>query len=98
MLSGVVVLQVCLLCRRRGHSLMQCPNKNDDSVDVRICYNCGESGHSLAKCPRPIQDGNFECSFIWLFAEKFMPLILFFGLFILLSEIFLASKTMHLQM
>lgn len=98
MLSCVVVLQICLLCRRRGHSLKQCPNNNDDSVDVKICYNCGESGHSLANCPLPIQDGNFECFFSWLFAEKFMPLIPFFGLFILLSEIFLASKTVLLQL
>lgn len=50
-------LQICLLCRRRGHSLKNCPNKADESVDKKMCYNCGESGHSLAKCPLPIKDG-----------------------------------------
>ena len=52
-------LQICLLCRSRGHSLKNCPNKNDKIVDKKLCYNCGKSGHSLDKCPQPLQEGNF---------------------------------------
>lgn len=60
----MLLLQICLVCRRRGHSLKNCPNKNDDTVDSNLCYNCGESGHSLAKCPQPLQDGNIFSSLL----------------------------------
>lgn len=52
-------LQICLLCRQRGHSLKRCPNKKDKTVDKKLCYNCGEAGHSLSNCPLPLQDGMF---------------------------------------
>lgn len=54
-----VSMKICLLCRRRGHSLKNCPNKNDEVVDKKLCYNCGETSHSLANCPYPLQDGIF---------------------------------------
>lgn len=44
---------ICLHCRRRGHSLKNCP----DVMDEKTCYNCGGSGHSLSKCPQPLQEG-----------------------------------------
>lgn len=50
-------MKICLLCRRRGHSLKNCPNKDDEKVDKKLCYNCGETSHSLANCPYPLQDG-----------------------------------------
>lgn len=53
-----ILLQICLLCRRHGHSLKNCPNKDDKTMDKKLCYNCGGTGHSLAKCPQPLQEGN----------------------------------------
>ncbi|KAL6971939.1 hypothetical protein U1Q18_031622 [Sarracenia purpurea var. burkii] len=49
--------KICLLCRQRGHSLKNCLNKNDDTMDKKLCYNCGDTGHSLDKCSQPLQDG-----------------------------------------
>ncbi|KAL2550471.1 VASCULAR-RELATED NAC-DOMAIN 6 [Forsythia ovata] len=49
--------KICLFCRQRGHSLKNCRNKNEESLDKKLCYNCGENGHSLDKCPQPLQDG-----------------------------------------
>lgn len=54
----MMCLQICLLCRQRGHSLKNCPDKNEENVDKKLCYNCGEFGHSLALCPQPLEDGN----------------------------------------
>lgn len=51
-------LQICLLCRQRGHSLKNCPDKNEENIDKKLCYNCGGFGHSLALCPQPLVDGN----------------------------------------
>lgn len=49
--------QICLVCRRRGHTLKNCPSKNDETESTKLCYNCGQAGHSLAQCPQPLQDG-----------------------------------------
>jgi hypothetical protein len=49
--------QICLLCRERGHSLKNCPEKSEGNLK-KFCYNCGESGHSLSMCPKPIENGN----------------------------------------
>jgi hypothetical protein len=49
--------QICLLCRERGHSLKNCPDKSEGNLK-KFCYNCGESRHSLSKCPKPIENGN----------------------------------------
>lgn len=58
-------LQICLLCRQRGHSLKNCPKKSGEDVDDKLCYNCGDFGHSLALCSQPLQDGNlFIFSFL----------------------------------
>ena len=84
MLKGVLCpviwhSQICLLCRRRGHSLKNCPDKNERTVDKKLCYNCGEIGHSLANCPQPLQDGNFyynsnsySLEFLWGFLLNYM--------------------------
>ncbi|KAJ0551803.1 putative transcription factor interactor and regulator CCHC(Zn) family [Helianthus annuus] len=59
------MLIICLLCRQRGHSLKNCPDKNEENIDKTLCYNCGEFGHSLASCLQPLQDGNLliRCCF-----------------------------------
>ena len=57
-------LQICLQCRRRGHSLKNCPEKNNESSEKKLCYNCGDTGHSLSHCPYPMEDGNF--SLLWI--------------------------------
>lgn len=51
-------------CRRRGHSLKNCPEKNNESSEKKLCYNCGDTGHSLSHCPYPMEDGNF--SLLWI--------------------------------
>ncbi|CAN6860791.1 unnamed protein product [Brassica oleracea] len=41
-----------------GHSLKNCPDKNDDSsFEKKLCYNCGDTAHSLSHCPQPLEDG-----------------------------------------
>ena len=55
--NTIFFLQICLLCRERGHSLKNCPEKSEGNLK-KFCYNCGESGHSLSKCPKPIENGN----------------------------------------
>ncbi|KAL5727129.1 hypothetical protein ACHQM5_000358 [Ranunculus cassubicifolius] len=49
--------KICLLCRRRGHSLKNCPNKSDEISEQKLCYNCGEAGHALSNCSQPLRDG-----------------------------------------
>lgn len=63
-------MQICLLCRRRGHSLKNCPDKGEDS-DKKLCYNCGEIGHSLNKCPQPLQDGKLSGVTVFDIAQSF---------------------------
>lgn len=58
-------LQICLLCRHRGHSVKNCPNKNDETMDKKFCYNCGESGHSLAQCSQPLQEGELPFGLLY---------------------------------
>lgn len=55
--------QICLLCRERGHSLKNCPEKSDGDLK-KFCYNCGGSGHSLSKCPKPIENGTLHPHFL----------------------------------
>ncbi|GKV31139.1 hypothetical protein SLEP1_g39873 [Rubroshorea leprosula] len=54
--------KICLLCRQRGHSLKNCPIKNDENMDKKLCYSCGETGNSLAKCSQPHQDSSWPFS------------------------------------
>lgn len=56
------VLQICLFCRQRGHSLKNCRNKSEEVVEKKLCYNCGETNHSLSRCPKPLQDGMINCA------------------------------------
>lgn len=58
--------QICLLCRERGHSLKNCPEKSEGNLK-KFCYNCGESGHALSKCPKPIENGNPHTSILHIF-------------------------------
>lgn len=38
----------CYNCKRRGHSLKQCPTK----TIPKTCYNCSEIGHMSKECPK----------------------------------------------
>lgn len=38
---------VCLGCRKRGHSLKNCPN----AAEKNICFNCNSTDHILRNCP-----------------------------------------------
>ena len=50
--------RVCLKCRRRGHSLRDCPlAKGDHSTGVS-CYKCGASDHTSKDCT--IQENSFK--------------------------------------
>lgn len=40
--------RVCLRCRKRGHSMKQCPLGG-----VSICYSCGSTQHTLKDCREP---------------------------------------------
>ncbi|KAH7426095.1 hypothetical protein KP509_11G084500 [Ceratopteris richardii] len=48
------MFQICLLCRKVGHSLKNCPSKSNEE---KLCYNCGSSGHRLAECKEPLKNG-----------------------------------------
>ncbi|MCO5549927.1 hypothetical protein L7F22_003404 [Adiantum nelumboides] len=53
--AGLVPDLICLLCRKRGHSLKNCPNQSTE--EEKKCYNCGSSGHRLADCKEPLKNG-----------------------------------------
>jgi Zinc knuckle len=41
---------ICLNCRKRGHSLKNCPKANGNAD---VCFNCGSEDHTLYSCPNP---------------------------------------------
>lgn len=44
----------CLLCKKYGHSLNECNQRDADDINTSICYNCGKKDHTLKDCPRPV--------------------------------------------
>ena len=46
----------CLLCKKFGHTLNECTQREDDDMHINICYNCGKKDHTLKQCPRPVTD------------------------------------------
>lgn len=46
----------CLLCKKFGHTLNECTQREDDDMHINICYNCGKKDHTLKTCPRPVTD------------------------------------------
>ena len=47
---------MCLICKKRGHRMKDCPNLGDHQSVGNICYNCGDNDHGLTDCPKPIGD------------------------------------------
>lgn len=51
----------CLGCRKKGHMLRDCPDKDPSSSSASSkavsssghCFNCGSSSHALRDCPEP---------------------------------------------
>lgn len=54
----------CLLCKKYGHVLAECPEKASAKIQSSICYNCGLSGHGLTTCPKPVGDATFAVCFV----------------------------------
>ena len=46
----------CLICKRRGHRMKDCPQLGDHQKVGNICYNCGDGGHGLDDCSKPRGD------------------------------------------
>lgn len=61
--------KTCLLCRQHGHSMKNCPHKQDEAIDTKMCYNCGKTGHSLSKCPKPLEDGGTKFAHCFICKE-----------------------------
>jgi zinc finger CCHC domain-containing protein 9 len=51
--------RVCLGCRKKGHSLKDCPERFN-SDQQKKCYNCGKTDHTTRACPEPPKDGGFS--------------------------------------
>lgn len=46
--------QVCFGCRKPGHRMEKCPEKDQAT---HICFNCGSERHALRDCPQPSAGG-----------------------------------------
>ena len=44
-------------CKKRGHSLANCPEAKKDGAMAGCCFNCGETAHTSKNCPHPEKDG-----------------------------------------
>ena len=42
----------CLYCKKYGHTVRDCAEREKAGVAVRICYKCGEDNHNLDDCPQ----------------------------------------------
>lgn len=40
----------CFHCRKKGHTIQNCPKKKSEDDNTRICFRCGARDHSLADC------------------------------------------------
>lgn len=43
----------CLYCKKYGHSIKECNQKEDGGITTNKCYNCGNLDHILEDCPYP---------------------------------------------
>jgi len=47
----------CLYCKKYGHSLHECTERQEKSISANICYNCGSKQHTFKDCPNPKKQG-----------------------------------------
>ena len=42
----------CLFCKKFGHTIQDCTEREKQGIDIRICYKCGSNEHNLDDCPK----------------------------------------------
>jgi len=51
----------CLFCKKYGHVLEQCTEREASGQKANVCYNCGADDHAFRDCPRPkAKNGEFK--------------------------------------
>lgn len=40
----------CLLCKKYGHGLKDCKERDQNQIHTKVCYKCGSKEHNLEQC------------------------------------------------
>lgn len=49
---------MCFGCRKKGHTLSECPKSNTDTQGTGICFKCGSMNHTSKFCKVKAKDKN----------------------------------------
>jgi len=57
----------CLYCKKYGHSLQECTERQEREISANICYNCGSKQHTFKDCPIAKKSGKNNMSYATCF-------------------------------